>query len=264
MPPVHAPIPDAKLLEKIVDDWLRAGWSLDDLRSFRMEGEDGPTELDDLSDDEVAALEKLTDDDKKSLSALPPHKLASLIAEASLDARIRDARGEAVKSRREYKPWKELGKELGMTPEQIRDAVKKAGKPPKKDGDGDGGDNKPEVDADDIARKARADADAVANRRVVRAEVKVLARDIFADPDDAPLYLDLDDFEVDDDGDLVDKDELVAALKKVITDKPHLAKKPAAGKKDKAQGERDHDAKPSVSRGKEMFENRKKPTKADA
>lgn len=269
MPPVHLPnhatgvpliIPAGGLLDRIVDDWRTAGWSLEHLHSFRMEEGGDESELDDLSEAEVSALQAMSDDDVKALKALKPEEVQKLVDGAALDGRIKQARDESASRRRELKPWKDLGKELGMTPDQIRDAVKNA---PKKKGDKPADNDKPDVDEDEIKRKAKAESDAVANRRVVRAEVKVLARDIFADPDDAPLYIDLDDYEVDDDGDIVDKDDLIAALKKIAADKPHLAKKTPAGKKDKAQGEREHDAKPSVSRGKEMFEARK-PKKADA
>lgn len=259
MPPVH--IQPGGLLDEVHNIWRTRGWDLDGLRRFRM----GPDEdaLAALDEDELADLQTLTDADVTALRALTPEQLAELDddnGDDNLADRLHAANQESAKRRRELKPWKDLAKELGMTPDEIRAAVKKAaGKPKGKKADDDGGED--EVDVDEVKRQSRAEADAVANRRIVRAEVKVLARDIFADPDDAPLYVDVDDWEVDDDGDIVDKDDLVAELKKIVKSKPHLAKKAAPAKKDKSQGERDHDAKPSVARGKEMFEARK-PKKA--
>lgn len=92
-------------------------------------------------------------------------------------------------------------------------------------------------DADEIRREADRAADERANARIVKAEVKALAADTFADPSDAHLYVDLTDFDVDDDGD-VDEDAIKAALKDVLAKKPHLAKKGKGPKSDPSQGPR--------------------------
>jgi hypothetical protein len=159
------------------------------------------------------------------------------------DARIKQARDEAAARRKELKPWKDLGKELGLTPEQIRKALKNA---PKDKADGK---DKDMPDADAIRREAETAATEKANARIVRAEVKALAADLFADPADAPLYLDLTKYDVDDDGNVA-ADEVKADLKQLLKDKPHLAKKGAAPKPDPSQGKGGGtaDVKPGVSR----------------
>lgn len=107
------------------------------------------------------------------------------------------------------KPWKSLARELGVkSPDEIKALL--AGK---------AGD---EADVDKARREAAAEATVKANARVVRAEVKALAGGKFADPADAALYLNLDEFEVDDDGE-VDTDAITAALDDLLKKKPHLA-----------------------------------------
>lgn len=109
------------------------------------------------------------------------------------------------------KPWKALARELGAkTPDELKALVAA-----KRDGD-------TEAEADRIRREATAEVTAKANARIVRAEVKALAGGKFADPADAALYLHLDDFEVDEDGD-VDTDAITAALDELLKKKPHLA-----------------------------------------
>lgn len=78
--------------------------------------------------------------------------------------------------------------------------------------DGDDGD-----DADDTP-----DPIAVANQRILKAEIKAAAAGQLADPTDAYKFLDLTEFEVDDDGN-VDVDEINDAIETLIADKPYLA-----------------------------------------
>ena len=128
----------------------------------------------------------------------------------------------------------------------------------------DGSDDEPEEGADQLGdagkkaldrmkakwqaeRKARRDAEAKltaaakgdeesthereliakANQRILRSEVKAQAAGKLADPKDALRFLDLDAFEVNEDGD-VDEDEIADAITDLIEKKPYLA----------AQGER--------------------------
>lgn len=60
------------------------------------------------------------------------------------------------------------------------------------------------------------------SQRVVRAEVKALASDLFADPEDAAAFLDLGGY-TDDSGD-VDTDRIKADLAALLERKPHLGK----------------------------------------
>lgn len=67
------------------------------------------------------------------------------------------------------------------------------------------------------------------NKRILRAEVKAAAGGVLQDPTDAVRMLDLDEFEVDDDGE-VDAKAIEAAVTRLAKDKPYLAvgAKPAA------------------------------------
>lgn len=82
----------------------------------------------------------------------------------------------------------------------------------------------PPVDENALRQKVEAEIMAKANARVVRAEIKALATEGFADPDDAVLHLgsQVDDF-VKDDGD-VDQDAIKSALGDLLKRKKHLAK----------------------------------------
>lgn len=132
---------------------------------------------------------------------------------------------EAAKRRTQLKPWSQLARDLNMTPEQIREALTKAGNTP------------------DPVQAATAAAEQKAALKLVRANVKEAAVGVFADPADAALYLDLTKYEVDEDGDLVDPEELAEDLKAVLQRKPHLAAKAEGGKDPKpkipGQGRRD-------------------------
>lgn len=80
--------------------------------------------------------------------------------------------------------------------------------------------------ADDEAATARREAEqaalAKANQRIIRAEVKAAAKGVLADPADAYKFLDLDQFEVDENGDL-DSEEVTEAINELIKSKPYLA-----------------------------------------
>lgn len=75
-------------------------------------------------------------------------------------------------------------------------------------------------------------------RRAVRSEVKALAADEFADPEDAHAFLDLGAY-VDDEGD-IDAAAIQKDLKDLLKRKPHLAKPADAGPRrpapDRSQG----------------------------
>lgn len=60
-----------------------------------------------------------------------------------------------------------------------------------------------------------------ANDRILKSEVKAAAKGVLADPQDAYKFLDLDSFEVDDDGN-VDEDAIAKALEDLVTQKPYL------------------------------------------
>lgn len=59
-------------------------------------------------------------------------------------------------------------------------------------------------------------------KKILRSEIKAAAAGKLADPADAHRFLDLDQFEVTEDGD-VDEDEIAAAIADLIEKKPYLA-----------------------------------------
>ncbi|RLP76326.1 hypothetical protein D9V32_05505 [Mycetocola tolaasinivorans] len=76
-----------------------------------------------------------------------------------------------------------------------------------------------------IRAAAKAESDATANKRILRSELRAAAKGKLADPSDAGLFINVDDFEVGADGE-VDAAELDAAITNLITAKPHLAAPP--------------------------------------
>lgn len=76
----------------------------------------------------------------------------------------------------------------------------------------------------EAAEAAGKEATAKANARILKAEVRAAAAGKLADPADALRLLDLDDFEVDDDGE-VDAKAIAKALDDLVKSKPYLAAK---------------------------------------
>jgi hypothetical protein len=79
-----------------------------------------------------------------------------------------------------------------------------------------------EPDADAIRLEAERAATAKSNERILKSEIKAAAAGKLQDPKDALAYLDLSQFEVDDDGN-VDEDEIADAIKDLLEKKPYLA-----------------------------------------
>lgn len=88
-------------------------------------------------------------------------------------------------------------------------------------------------------RAADAAALAKANGRIVRSEIKAAAKGVLADPADAFKFIDLDQFEVDDDGN-VDEGEIAKAVADLVKQKPYLAA--AQGQQQRFQGGADQGA----------------------
>lgn len=91
--------------------------------------------------------------------------------------------------------------------------------------------------------EGRAEAVKAANVRILKSELKAAATGKLADPTDAALYINLDDFDVNDNGD-VDSDALNEAISDLIVRKPHLA----ARKPSRFDGDADQGAKGKTSR----------------
>jgi hypothetical protein len=84
------------------------------------------------------------------------------------------------------------------------------------------GQGKDGQDPERIRSEAEQAATAKANARIVRSEVRAAAAGKLADPRDALRFLDLEQFEVDEDGQ-VDEDEVADAIDQLVKDKPYLA-----------------------------------------
>lgn len=75
----------------------------------------------------------------------------------------------------------------------------------------------------EVARaEARKEAMGTANRRLVAAEVRAAAGGKLADPQDAVRFIELDQFGVDDDGE-VDAKAIARAVDELVKEKPYLA-----------------------------------------
>jgi len=105
-------------------------------------------------------------------------------------------------------------------------------------------------DADTIRRQAEAAATVKANARIVRSEVRAAAAGKLADPKDALTFLDLSQFEVNEDGE-IDAEEISDAIDELIKSKPYLA---AATAKPRFQGTGDGGAARKASRPKQLTE----------
>ena len=76
--------------------------------------------------------------------------------------------------------------------------------------------------AEEIRREAEKAATQKANARIVRSEIRAAAAGKLADPKDALTFLNPDDFEVDENGE-VDTEEVADAIDDLLTKKPYLA-----------------------------------------
>jgi hypothetical protein len=77
------------------------------------------------------------------------------------------------------------------------------------------------ADLDAIKAQAIREANAAAAQRILRSEIKAAAAGKLADPADAYKFLDLADFEVNENGD-VDTAEIADAITGLLTSKPYL------------------------------------------
>jgi hypothetical protein len=76
--------------------------------------------------------------------------------------------------------------------------------------------------------KVQAEAVARANERIRKSEVRAAAAKLLKDPADALLYIDLDQFEVSDDGE-VDASAVTEAVEALVKSKPYLAAEGGTG-----------------------------------
>jgi len=121
------------------------------------------------------------------------------------------------------------------------------------------------TDDDSVDEKARIIEErvtAAANQKILRAEVRAAAAGKLADPSDAHKFLDLDQFEVGEGGE-VDPDEIADAIDDLLRDKPYLAAQGGprkTPKSDRRQGGGQREAASTVASGRAAYEARKKKT----
>ncbi|MFF1321445.1 hypothetical protein ACFVZZ_18765 [Streptomyces chartreusis] len=108
-------------------------------------------------------------------------------------------------------------------------------------------------DQDALVRQAEQTAMARVNERIVRAEVRAAAAGKLADPADAYRFLDLTQFEVDDDGN-VDADEVSDAIEDLLKSKPYLAAQGGGTTKPRFQGTADSGARKGNARPTQLTE----------
>lgn len=96
-----------------------------------------------------------------------------------------------------------------------------------------------ETEEERAQREADHAAITKANAKILKAEVRALASGKLSDPSDALTFLDLDQFEVDDDGD-VDQQEIEEAISDLLDRKPYLSAQsgPKSPRPDPSQGAR--------------------------
>lgn len=107
-------------------------------------------------------------------------------------------------------------------------------------------------DQEALIRQAETTALARVNERLVKAEVKAAAAGKLADPADAHRFLDLSQFEVDDDGN-VDAEELAEAIDELLQSKPYLAAQ-GGSTKPRFQGTADSGARKGNARPTQLTE----------
>ncbi|QSE94189.1 hypothetical protein JWS13_39120 [Rhodococcus pseudokoreensis] len=115
-----------------------------------------------------------------------------------------------------------------------------------------------ESDDDERERVIEERLTARANARIIAAEVRAAAAGKLSDPADAHRFLDLDQFEVTEDGE-VDPDEIADAIDDLIKKKPYLAAQGGtrkAPKPDRRQGGGSREATGSMAAGRAAYQSR--------
>lgn len=92
-----------------------------------------------------------------------------------------------------------------------------------------------EPDVEAIRRQIQQETQAEVNQRILALEIKAAAAGKLADPADAHKFIDLTNFEVNDDGS-VDSTEIAAALDDLLKSKPYLAAKGGSPRPGSADG----------------------------
>ncbi len=102
-------------------------------------------------------------------------------------------------------------------------------------------------EAEQARRKAASEVEARANQRILKAEIRAVAKGRLNDPKDALTFLDLSAFEVSEDGE-IDTEEIEDAIDDLLKSKPYLA----AATAKRFQGSGDGGAARKASRPKQL------------
>lgn len=102
-------------------------------------------------------------------------------------------------------------------------------------------------ESEKVRRQAESEALSKANTRILRSEIKAAATGRLINPKDALVHIDLDQFEVDEDGQ-VDEDEVSEAIENLLKERPYLA----AATAKRFQGTGDGGAARKASRPKQL------------
>ncbi|MFJ8154818.1 hypothetical protein [Streptomyces sp. NPDC094468] len=108
-------------------------------------------------------------------------------------------------------------------------------------------------DPERIRTEAAAAATAKANQRIVRSEIRAAAAGKLTNPRDALHFLDLGQFEVDEDGQ-VDEDEVADAIENLLKERPYLGAAAAKAPEPRFQGSGDGGARKGSSGPKQLGE----------
>lgn len=119
--------------------------------------------------------------------------------------------------------------------------------------------DKPDGDGDQLQAKADAAATVKANSRILRSEVKAAATGKLINPKDALTFIDLTQFEVDEDGQ-VDEDEVADAIDDLLKERPYLG----AATAKRFQGTGDGGAARKAGRPKQLTQQDLKTMSAEA
>jgi hypothetical protein len=190
----------------------------------------GAAEYDDLDDDDV-----IVGDPADDPAGDPDGDPGDVDADPEGADQLGDAGKRALNAMKaKWRAERDKNRATTAELEQLRKAGSKDGEP----------------SAEDIRREAEQAASKKANTRILRSEIRAAATGKLADPKDALTFLDLEQFEVDENGE-VDSDEIADAIDELVKNKPYLA----AATAKRFQGTGDGGAARKAGKPKQLTEN---------
>lgn len=216
------------LLADVLDMWHAKDWDPASLHRFRMGPEDDQAVLDALSPEELDQLQELTDDDVTALNALTPEQRSALagggIDESDLPEKVKTILAKERTTAREAKQAKKTAERTARTEKERADRAEAELAALKKKGTGKADNDDPDEAIATARREAEEAATKRSNRAILEARIEAAAAGKLTSPALAVRLLDLDDFEVDEDG-KVDRKAIDEALEELLEENPGLAVK---------------------------------------